>query len=158
MTRIEQIIWCAGFFDGEGCVSISKPVTRNKAGTSFTAHQLVVIVAQRDRRPLDVFVSLFGGNVRAQKANNGSTYWYYRLHSHKAVALLQTLLPFLVCKVKAAECALTFQDYMNATVPRKPYGRTTEQKETLTGFYEAMRSFNVRNKLMDYTAESNAVQ
>lgn len=156
MANKIKLAWCAGFFDGEGCISISKPKNQNADDKKiFTGYQLQTIIAQRDRRPLDVFVSLFGGVIHDQKANNGSTYWYYRLHNQKALAILKALVPFLVAKQKAAAMAISFQEYLNDTLPKRSHKRTDEQVETLDSFYHAMRTMNTRNKLMDYTTEDH---
>ena len=157
MTKREKLIYCAGFFDGEGCISLSKPVNTNKkysTGKTFGGYQLQIIVAQRDRRPIDLLVSLFGGNLHPTKANNGSTYWYWRLANQKALAFLRMISPFLIAKQKASEVAILFQEYLNDTRPHRSQARTSEQIDLLDTLYLAMREMNARNKLMDYTAEA----
>ena len=120
-------------------------------GKRVNGYQLQVIVAQRDRRPLDILVSVFGGNLHPSKANNGSTYWYWRLANQKALAMLQMLAPFLIIKQRGAELGIAFQEYLNDTRPLPSRPRTQDQRDLLDGFCDVMRDMNVRNRLMDYT-------
>ena len=148
-----RVAWAAGFFDGEGCISISKPINKRKNGVHYTGYQLQAIVAQRDRRPLEVIVGLFGGNITAVKIH-GSTYWYLRKHGAKAAELLEQLLPFLVLKKEQAELALRFHKYWNDTRPyRRDIGRSPDEMQTLEMFYQQSKQFNARFAQRDWTEE-----
>lgn len=48
-----ELAWAAGFFDGEGCISVGGPI--NPRG------RLVVTAVQADRRPLERFRTALGG-------------------------------------------------------------------------------------------------
>ena len=150
-----RVAWAAGFFDGEGCISIGKPINKRlrKDGTGYrhTWYQLQAIVAQRNRRPLEVLVGLFGGNITIVKIH-GSSYFYLRMHGPKAMAMLQRLLPFLVLKQEQAELAIRFQQYYDATrKPRRSDGRSLEETAMLDSFYEQSKQFNMRYKQKDWT-------
>ena len=147
-----KLAWAAGFFDGEGCVSIAKPVNSpNGDGKKYHSYQLQIIVAQRDRRPMDALVGLFGGGITPVKIH-GSTYWYFRRHGRKATPILQAILPFLVLKREQAELAIRFQKFHDETRPhRRDVGRTPEQMETLDLFYQQSRAMNARFKEKDWT-------
>jgi hypothetical protein len=148
-----RVAWAAGFFDGEGCISIAKPVNKRKTGKVYVTYALQAIIAQRDRRPLEVLVGLFGGNITSVKIH-GSTYWYLRKHGVKAVAMLEQLLPFLVLKKEQAELAIRFQKHYDDTRPyRRDIGRSPEQMQTLEMFYEQSKQFNARFKQKDWTEE-----
>lgn len=151
-------IWAAGFFDGEGCISISKPINKKtrKDGTKYvhTGYQLQAIVAQLDRRPMEVLVGLFGGSITTQ-VMHGSTYWYLRLHGPKALAMLERLSPFLILKKEQAELAMRFQRYYDSS--RKTHrgmGRSPEETGILDSFYEQSKLFNLRFKEKDWTAST----
>jgi len=147
--------WAAGFFDGEGCINIAKPINKRPHATYIT-YALQAIVAQRDRRPLDELVHLFGGKVTTVKIH-GSTYWYLRRHGRKAVEMLEQILPFLVLKKEQAELALKFQKYYDDTRPRrKDIGRSPDQMATLEMFYQQSKMINQRFKEKDWTDQSVA--
>ena len=57
MLRETDVSWAAGFFEGEGSLSVTK---------DFTLHARV---PQVDREPLDRLRELFGGNIRNKCAS-----------------------------------------------------------------------------------------
>lgn len=151
----ELTIWAAGFFDGEGCISIGKPINKKlrKDGSRYVhvGYQLQTIVAQRDRRPIEVLVGLFGGNITTAKIH-GSTYWYWRICGPKSLAMLERIAPFLVLKKEQAELAIRFQRYYDSS--RKTHrgmGRSADEQAALDGFYEQSKQFNLRYKERDWT-------
>jgi hypothetical protein len=86
-------------------VSISR--TKHKNGREY--HQLKVKVGQRDPRPLERLVAMFGGNSRT----NGRGVALWEVSSSGAAAMLTALLPYLLNKREQAEVALTFQARRN---------------------------------------------
>jgi hypothetical protein len=93
--------WCAGFFDGEGCIGLY-------LGKQWIAS---VSVSQRDEMPLMVFQQLFGGT----KVPHGPKRDSLRIQFKKVEAwhMLNTLLPHLVVKRKQAELMLEFWQIEN---------------------------------------------
>ena len=95
-----NIDYCAGFFDGEGCISLSK------------SGRLVLAVQQNDLRPLEVLVQVLGGKIYGPmtRTNNYSQehpYWVWRVQGWKeAVGILQHLEPHLILKRDKAQEAL----------------------------------------------------
>ncbi|HEX6826171.1 MAG TPA: LAGLIDADG family homing endonuclease [Nitrospiraceae bacterium] len=150
MKRL-KIAWAAGFFDGEGCVSISSAVERGK----YRRYQLSVIIAQKVREPLDVFVSLFGGSVTALKVH-GSTYFQYKTTGFNAWSILQSLLPYLTVKREVAEVGMQFQEVLESTLPKKGTKRTESQNTQMELLYQQAKYLNQRNSQKDYTAEDAA--
>jgi hypothetical protein len=95
ITREQRVIWAAGFFDGEGCISIHE----YSQGT-----QLRLIVAQKDPAPILVWKEIFPeGNIHA---TNGGKYCKWQLTGHKCVPVLNELLPYLINKKPQAEIAV----------------------------------------------------
>ena len=105
MTRYEQVIWAAGFLDGESYIGLSRGVSP-KTGRPF--HQAIVDVSQIRRAPLDVLASLFEGNVR-----EGTRAYYWRVGGRNTQAVLRETLPFFVMKRRQAELVLWFCDTMS---------------------------------------------
>jgi chorismate mutase len=55
--------WASGFFDGEGCISISK----RQRTVGYLEHHLSVQVSQNDKRPLLEIQKRFGGSLTVSK-------------------------------------------------------------------------------------------
>lgn len=100
MTRSEQIIWAAGFLDGEGFIGVSRGVTQR---TQKAFHQVLVDAAQARRAPLDALVELFGGRVRS-----GRRAYYWRVSGKQAEAVLTAIAPYLIAKKAQADLCLQY--------------------------------------------------
>jgi len=115
MKSRDEVIWAAGFFDGEGTTG-----TRSQRGRTYLCLQ----VAQCDRRPLDRFVAALGlGKVYGPYANPGFSKKTRPIHkvailgraAHEALDMLK---PFLTeTKLEQAELAL-------ARAAESPRGRS----------------------------------
>lgn len=101
--------YIAGFFDGEGCVSITREFEKHHHSPTY---KLVALISQSDRTQLDSIVNWFGfGTIYQGKKRNGKRSYstYYAHFSGKyAVAFLSELLPYLRSKQREALLALEF--------------------------------------------------
>jgi hypothetical protein len=104
MKSRDEVIWAAGFFDGEGTTG-----TRTQRGHTY----LVLQVAQVDRRPLDRFGAAVGvGKVYGPYANPGFSKKTRPIHKvailgKNAHLALNLLKPFLTeAKLEQAGLAL----------------------------------------------------
>lgn len=95
-----NIQWAAGFFDGEGCVSISK-----RQRGKFLEHHLSVQVGQAIRRPLDELSAIFGGGV-TMDTKVGGLFYRWRVHGKKAQGFLEAILPHSMVKSEEILAAL----------------------------------------------------
>lgn len=101
-----ELIYIAGFFDGEGCIHIYKSRSRG-----FT---LQVSAANTDRQVIQFICDRFGGRIhRLQKKGNRKPCWRVDLVARRANHLLTALLPYLRVKKDQAELALEFQKSMS---------------------------------------------
>lgn len=120
MTHREKLAWAAGFFDGEGRISIT-------GGSS-----MVLRVNQAERAPLHRIADVLGGKVYGPYSNAKSLphrkpIFVWSLSSGPEVAkALRLLLPFLICKFDQATVALKF-----------PLGKTGQP---LTGEVRSLRA------------------
>lgn len=99
MNAKEELIWMAGFFDGEGSVCMS---TGPKART-----RLRVSVNQRIATPLALFVNHFGGKSTGPD-NNGLYFWF--VTGKRAGHMLEQLQPYLIVKAKVAQWGIWVAD------------------------------------------------
>lgn len=107
--------YLAGFFDGEGSVSI----LRNEAGTTkrqryLTPHHFLQVTAvQIDPRPLWLLQAKFGGKTlyitRRQKGARPIYNWH--ISGDAAAECLKALLPYLVVKKVDAEIGIAFRKF-----------------------------------------------
>lgn len=94
-----NLAYIAGFFDGEGCVTIAKngSLTISVVNTSLPVLEMMVDV-----------LGVGSINNRTQKVNKRQ--YAYRAYGAEAAAVLRYLHPFLIEKKPQAETAL---DYFN---------------------------------------------
>ena len=102
---IEDLIWFAGFFDGEGYIGLHRRNTRLRcllievSGTYFPA-----IAKIRDMWQL--------GSTALMKEAPKSTRpaWKWTAASNDALFILRAIFPYLVVKKREAEIAIPFQE------------------------------------------------
>ncbi len=101
----DDLLWFAGFFDGEGCVSLQ----RRKDGAGW---HLSLLVPNTARSIIAGLPALFGGSVfdiislphqsQAQKR--------WRASGRQAGLILRAILPYLRVKHRQAQLGIEFQD------------------------------------------------
>lgn len=101
--------YLAGFFDGEGSISILKRAKINpKTGERWNfSHFLRVSIGQKDGETLDWIKDNFGGNVYLV-SRDGSYIW--AISDYKAYEFTKIIFPFLRYKKPQAELAIKFYE------------------------------------------------
>ena len=122
LTRKEELIYLAGFFDGEGCICLSKRSYPKSKGYTF---RVICTCVNANPKPIFRLQQLFGGSkVSKRWPNKGTMFAYYwQIEAHKAFLFLKTLLPYLIVKKEEAELAILFQE------ARKNLGRRKTMEE-----------------------------
>lgn len=103
MTNEQNLLYLAGFFDGEGSISILK----RKKGDWNISHFIRVSIGQKDGETLDWVKDNFGGNVYLV-SRDGSYIW--AVSDNKAYEFIKVLTPYLHYKKPQAELAIKFQE------------------------------------------------
>jgi hypothetical protein len=105
MPKIEDLIWCAGFFDGEGSVSIKSCTPSEKL-----RFQAKVCVTQVRPECLGVFLSNWApSKIRSWKAKyNRKEIFEWSAVGKTAKQMLSDLIPYLRVKRDSAQTALEF--------------------------------------------------
>lgn len=107
MDKHELLIWAAGFFDGEGCISIS--CSRKGKRVAHPGYYTLQLTAfQNTRVPLDVFLQLFGGAIRYSTTHSTGG-WIWAQTGPGTIETLFKMTPYLLVKRAQAEVAITFQ-------------------------------------------------
>jgi hypothetical protein len=95
-----QVAYLAGFFDGEGCISVA----RTDSGGTYS---LIVTVSQMDGRDLEPFAERWGGKiVEHRRERPRKTYYQWGVGGSRALKCLQDLLPYLRGKREEALVAI----------------------------------------------------
>ena len=115
--------WAAGFFDGEGCVTVS----RRKRG-NFIEHFIAVQVGQNDARPLSALRAKYGGSQCLSKTPSGCYRW--RIHGLEAERFLQDIFPHTICKREQIRIVLEMRKLIGKPGQRMKSG-VFEKKEML---------------------------
>jgi hypothetical protein len=97
-----ELGYLAGFFDGEGNISVNKrkPTYRNPWGQ----YALQLTVVQVSDVPLIIFQKC-GGRIRQRK--DGAYTW--QINGKKALDFLALIYPYLLLKKQQAQAAMDFQ-------------------------------------------------
>lgn len=98
------LYYIAGFFDGEGSISILKYRKSDKWNYSYF---LQVSIGQKDGETLDWVKDHFGGNVYQVK-RDGSYYW--TITNNKAYLFIKKIVSFLQYKKPQAKLAIKFYE------------------------------------------------
>lgn len=113
MTRSEGLAYCAGLFDGEGCVIIRKWLDKRFHDRRHVRYELHIEISQVRIEPLETMLAVCGGRLWFQKRRDKhSLYtgrWWWTTDSGSATTVLQALRPFLRLKGTEADVAIAFQ-------------------------------------------------
>lgn len=108
-NQLISLEYMAGFFDGEGSVSI---ILTRRPNQRSPRYQLAVCVVQVDPTVLREFKDRFGGNVFAQATHlhrRWTPTFRWHVNCENAARFLEAILDKLVVKRHDAEIGLEFQ-------------------------------------------------
>jgi LAGLIDADG endonuclease len=109
----QDFIYAAGFFDGEGSVSIDKTSAKGYAkDCKFPHHyRMRIRIPNTDFQIVEWLQETFGGNTSMYlKGGNRKPQKVWYLSGPRACAFLQQVLPYLKVKSHAARLGIEFED------------------------------------------------
>lgn len=111
-----EIAYAAGFFDGEGCISISK----NGA--------IDVRITNTAKNVLLTLQNNFGGSIadRSQKVNK--TQYSYSFYGEDAIKFLKLIKPYCIEKLPQIETILEYYEYREELQPIRIPGKRGAHK------------------------------
>lgn len=116
MSVAHELAWAAGFFDGEGYVTIQYGYTKSPNGKRYHRHTLRIGINHVAPEPLYEMQRLFGGSIEKQKLESvhGNRHPRYRwvLNCSNAAEALKKMMPYFRNKQKVAELGLELQSTM----------------------------------------------
>jgi hypothetical protein len=96
-----RLAYCAGYFDGEGCIWVGLMGGKPR--------YLRINIATGDYETLLVFTELFGGVVMPTKASSSQkNIFHWQRDSTDAVRVLSMLVPFLTAKREEAQLVIDY--------------------------------------------------
>jgi hypothetical protein len=125
MAAATFIAYCAGLFDGEGCVLIYKRSNNHGIGsyTIGSPYTIRATVSNTNKAVIDLLKRNFGGNVnrytskstRRYDRSNHKPAWKWVVQCNAASTFLVAVRPFLVIKGKEADVAIKLQKRIKST-------------------------------------------
>ena len=116
MSVAHEVAWAAGFFDGEGYVTIQYSYTKAKNGKKYHRHTLRIGINHVAPEPLYEMQRLFGGNIELQKKESvvGNRHQRHRwvLNCNNAADALKRMMPYFKNKQAVAALGLELQATM----------------------------------------------
>ena len=139
-----ELAYLAGFFDGDGSVSISR--LKDKTKVRGTGYQAQVILTQNPPCPiLYELLEEFGGKVYKNSNHCHALSWRCPAASH--IRFLESILPYLRIKKVAAGIAIEYQRRVDKNPTYRPL--TDEEWDARTELYERMQdTFDKRELTM----------
>ena len=120
------LAYLAGFFDGEGSVTVSS--RSNRPGD--ISYFLQITISQTTLPVLQLYQRYFGGAIGSVKRPAGySLTWQWRPHHRGMTLFLSSLLPFLILKKPQAEIALAFLEAYRLASSGQPYRLSRAARE-----------------------------
>jgi len=113
VSKSHKLAWAAGFFDGDGYVTVQV------RGGKYKGHYIVAGVNHVAEAPIHELIRLFGGTFRKQDPEkvivNRKQRVEWKLTCSAAKKFLTAILPYLVNKIEVVEKVLELQNTMGTT-------------------------------------------
>lgn len=110
--KINDLAWCGGFFDADGCVTILRQPYKKRSGEKMISHRLRVNIVQNSYDVLEHFLNVCGchGKIFKFKRTIETNRQCYQLNFDGAHAyeVLMKMYPFLIRKKAEAEAVSRF--------------------------------------------------
>lgn len=137
--------YIAGFFDGEGCVSLGMHNKRSTTGRGY--HYLRVFVANTNLEVLEWLSKTLGfGHPQPQKKKEGQRQvWRYMLSGVRAISFLEIVYPYLQVKKNLAEIAFRFSATRKTTFGSPLRSEAIKERNKLMGELRVVNSPNGGN-------------
>lgn len=119
MSTTHEVAWAAGFFDGEGYVTIQQGYSKAPNGVKYQRHSLRIGINHVAIEPLLEMQRLFGGRINKQNPvlikGNRKPRHQWLLNCKEAAEALKRLMPYFRNKQQVAELGLELQETMRST-------------------------------------------
>lgn len=141
----KELIYLAGFLDGEGSIMIGRQIKPKQKSPYFN---LRITIVNTNEKVMNWIQNITRGTIVNRRINHPK--WKkiitWRIRERKAENLLKILLPYLIVKKQQAKLGLKFQNFRHS-LPNNGYrGRTKRELKQLYRYYNKMKSLNKRGR------------
>jgi hypothetical protein len=148
-----DLAYAAGFFDGEGAVSILR-VRARRSGKGRDIYKVLVIVVNTNRPVLERFQGQFGGKLYKSNFKTKPTYWrplfQWHLWGEDCERFLRDLRPNLFIKGALADSALEFFALQHLRVGKRDTApEVWERMKQLHAAHRALQQKGSRTRATD---------
>ena len=151
--RSVELAYAAGFFDGEGNISIQRLKSRRRGGRD--SYKVVAITMNTNRRVLEGLKTEFGGRVYEWRVKGKPTYWQptfqWHLWGQDFEAFVTAVRPYLRIKAEVADNALAF-------VALKRAARAAHHRATPPDLLAKMSELYLKHRTLIPTGRPSRVQ
>ncbi len=139
-ANLEDRIYTAGLFDGDGCISITKVKPTGAAKSEY--HHLFASLENTDPKIAYWLQKRFGGSVhidRTKEKDNHRTIYRWKLGTQETLRFLRQTISHL--RIKRAQAELGIEFALKRDINRKGRSRLLgkEELERREQFYQEMR-------------------
>lgn len=145
-----KLAWCAGFFDGEGCVRICR-----RAASPNPVYSLEISISQNCTQTLERFKTWLGIDCGRSRIHTytrtgrvRSDVYYLTYRSRNALRLLRALRPYLVRKRVEAEWGIVFARHVTKAQKLRWHARKVPHSAAEIAarqrYYERLRALKPR--------------
>lgn len=100
MTK-EELIWLAGFIDGEGCITIAREKDKPR--------KLILKIGNTNEYIIKLIAKWFKGGIAYQEGkNNSKDSWHFQTCNETAAIILRAVYPYLLIKREQAYIGLEY--------------------------------------------------
>lgn len=112
----EELAWAAGFFDGEGCVYLSKMNKQKNAPKSihFDIAQIDPYVLERFKKAINLGKVYGPYNNKTKRNPNSRPYWRYTICGFEKCQAAVAMLWEWLSPIKREQATNALQGYINA--------------------------------------------
>ncbi len=133
MSKSHDLAWAAGFFDGEGYITIGRRKSTVN-GKYYNHHYLRIGINHVAKEPVYEMIRIFGGNLQYQNKDkvvgNRIPRLQWVCNTKKAEEVLREMMPYFRNKNRSAEIAFEYLKTIGRTGQRLEIG-VDERREEL---------------------------
>lgn len=122
-------IWAAGFFDGEGCISIAK--SKSKTHKRGYSHFIRVDICQCEIKPLKILQKSYGGKLGNYTTSNSKRVNKLSFRKNEIEYFLSTIQKYSICKNREIILALQFLKTLNGKGSKAVSDKVFKQRDDL---------------------------
>jgi hypothetical protein len=140
-----DLAYCAGLFDGEGCIHIGKATAQCKRGRVSPYYGLVASLLMTRYEAIQKFEEIFGGTAKPRNRKPpAKNVWERKIYGENVQDMAKVLLPYLRIKREQALLAIQFREHMAPFRWIGPIQLSVNELQLREGFRQQMKELNAR--------------